>query len=62
MTEFSIFIPALPPTSNQAYRCGKGRFYMTDEGKAWKAGAQLAIQAANEQPEGFWKASSFTSQ
>jgi len=29
--------------------------YMTAEGKAWKAGAQLVVQAANRQPEGFWR-------
>ena len=56
MTEFTVFIGGpLPPTTNQAYRVGKGRFYMTEEGKAWKAGAQLLVQAANRQPEGFWR-------
>ena len=60
MTEFSVFIDSLPPTSNQAYKVGrlgkaKGVLYMTEEGKAWKDGAQLAVQAANRQPEGFWK-------
>ena len=56
MTEFSVFIPGpLPPTTNQAYRCGKGRLYMTESGKLWKLGAQLMVQAANRQPEGFWK-------
>ncbi len=59
-SEFSVFIPTLPPTSNHAYgvavnRKGKGFIYLTAEGKAWKAGAQLAVQAANSQPEGFWK-------
>lgn len=54
MANFTVFIPTLPPTSNEAYRCGQGRFYMTAEGKAWKAGAQLVVQAANRQPEGFW--------
>ena len=55
MTEFSVFIPTLPPTTNQAYRCGKGRFYMTEEGKAWKTAAQLLVQVADRQPEGFWR-------
>ena len=55
MAEFTVFIPVLPPTTNQAYRVGQGRFYMTAEGKSWKKGAQLAIQAANRQPEGFWR-------
>ena len=61
MTEaLSFFIPTLPPTSNHAYgvavnKRGKGYIYMTAAGKAWKAGAQLAVQAANNQPEGFWK-------
>ena len=56
MAEFSIFIPGpLPPTTNEAYRIGKGRLYMTAEGKAWKKGAQLIVQAADSQQDGFWK-------
>ena len=60
MSEFTVFIPTLPPTSNHAYgvavnKRGKGFIYMTAEGKAWKTGAQLAVQAADNQPEGFWK-------
>ena len=58
--EFTVFIPTLPPTTNHAYtiavnKRGKAYTYMTAEGKAWKAGAQLKVQAANDQPEGFWK-------
>ena len=59
-SEFKVFIETLPPTSNHAYgvavnKRGKGYIYLTAEGKAWKTGAQLAVQAADCQPEGFWK-------
>lgn len=59
-SEFRVFIDTLPPTSNHAYgvavnKQARAFIYMTAEGKAWKDGAQMVVQAANDKAEGFWK-------
>ena len=52
--KFEVYIPTLPPSTNMAYKCGKGRFYKTTECKDWQAQAALPIGAKHNKNPYDW--------
>lgn len=42
---FEIFIELIPPSINQTYKCGKGRFYKSQIAKDWQTDAGMIIGA-----------------
>lgn len=55
MNKLTIFIPSLPPTTNMAYRIGRGHLYKTEEGKSWQQQAALIIGAKHNKNPHEWK-------
>lgn len=52
---FEVWIPALPPTTNMAYRIGRGRMYISKEGKEWSEKAALIIGVKHGEDPHEWK-------
>jgi len=52
---FSAFCPELPPTTNMAYKVGKGHLYKTADCKDWQEKAAFIVGAKHGQQFQEWK-------
>lgn len=53
--KFEVWIPALPPSTNTAYRISRGRMYISKEGNDWAEKAALIIGAKHGEDPYEWK-------